>query len=142
MRISSVATSPRFCSVRSVSVRASGFTEYSFSVRAVAVRGRTRDLEPHLQLVQPADVFRDLLGRGDLAVQAAAALLGDVLAEEVPPLALAERLLQGGRRAVLPGRDQRRGQLLRGLRVQRVLEELGVEVEEEQADRAQVLGGC
>jgi hypothetical protein len=108
-------------------------------------RGRARHdphLEPRLQLVEPPDVLGHLLGRRHLAVEAAAALLRDVAAEERPPFALAVGLLQRGRGAVFPGRDQVLGEGADDGGLERVFEPRGVEIVEEQAHRAEVLGGA
>ena len=102
--------------------------------RGVARPLRHAHLEPALERLELAQVDRHLLGRGDLAVEAAARLVGHVAAEQAPPLALAELAVERRGHPVLPGRHQRLGQAARLGRVHRVLERGLVEVEDQERD--------
>ena len=111
--------------------------EYSFSSADPAASDRTTTEAP-LELLEDAQVFRHVLGRGRLAVEAASRFVLHVADEQTASFEWAEDVFERVRHAIRPGRDHAPGDLLDALDVDRVLEGRGVEVEQQQRPGAAV----
>jgi hypothetical protein len=100
---------------------------------------RARDdahLEPAFQPLEVLDVLHDLAGLGGLPVQPGEALL--VAAEELAALPLLHLGHESRDHAVVPGGEVALDDAPDLRRVQRLLQARSVEIEDEQADRAEV----